>query len=123
MIYRTGDMVRQEADGNYTYLGRRDNMIKSRGYRIELGEIETALYSHPEVKEAAVIPVPDDTIGNRIQAFIVTNNGTMLKPATLASFCAARIPKYMVPHTFEFRETLPKTSTGKVDKTSLRTGG
>ena len=120
MIYRTGDLVRQEADGNLTYLGRIDNQIKSRGYRIELGEIETALYSHPDVQEAAVIPIPDDEIGNRIKAFVVPHNGKVLKSTKLQAFCAGRIPKYMVPHMFEFREVLPKTSTGKIDKTSLR---
>ena len=120
MIYRTGDLVRQEADGHYTYLGRRDNMIKSRGYRIELGEIETVLYSHPDVQEAAVIPIPDDEIGNRIKAFVVLHNGKTLKSTALQAFCAARIPEYMLPHTFEFRKALPKTSTGKVDKTSLK---
>ena len=120
MIYRTGDLVRQEADGHYTYLGRRDNMIKSRGYRIELGEIETVLYSHPDVQEAAVIPIPDDEIGNRIKAFVVLHNGKTLKSTALQAFCAARIPEYMLPHTFEFRKALPKTSTGKVDKTRLR---
>ncbi|MEM7112077.1 MAG: amino acid adenylation domain-containing protein [Chloroflexota bacterium] len=120
VVYRTGDLVREEADGNYTYLGRRDNMIKSRGYRIELGEIETALYSHPEVKEAAVVAIPDDEIGNRILAFIALQNGTPLPANKLASFCAQQIPKYMVPHAFEFRETLPKTSTGKVNKPQLK---
>jgi amino acid adenylation domain-containing protein len=119
IIYRTGDWVRQEADGNYSYLGRRDGMIKSRGYRIEVGEIETALYTHPEIDEAAVIPIPDEEIGNRIKAFIVTRNGP-LKVTTLAAFCERHLPKYMVPHLFEFRDALPKTSTGKIDKTSLK---
>jgi acyl-coenzyme A synthetase/AMP-(fatty) acid ligase len=112
-------MVRQEADGNYTYLGRRDGMIKSRGYRIEVGEIETTLYSHPDVAEAAVIPVPDEEIGNRIKAFIVARNGAIQANA-LAAFCGGRLPTYMVPHLFEFRASLPKTSTGKIDKTQLK---
>jgi amino acid adenylation domain-containing protein len=119
IIYRTGDMVRQEADGNYTYLGRRDGMIKSRGYRIEVGEIETTHYSHPDVAEAAVIPVPDEEIGNRIKAFIVARNGAIQANA-LAAFCGGRLPTYMVPHLFEFRASLPKTSTGKIDKTQLK---
>ncbi|MEZ4664707.1 MAG: AMP-binding protein [Caldilineaceae bacterium] len=119
-IYRTGDLVREEADGNYTYLGRRDNQIKSRGYRIELGEIETVLYSHPDVVEAAVIPVPDDEIGNQIQAFIVTSDGASLTANAVAAFCAKHLPKYMAPHVVEFCSALPKTSTGKVDKTQLQ---
>lgn len=119
-IYRTGDLVREEADGNYTYLGRRDNQIKSRGYRIELGEIETVLYSHPEIEEAAVIPIPDEEIGNRIKAFVVLRNGQAFTHSTLETFCATRLPKYMIPHQLEIRTALPKTSTGKVDKTHLR---
>lgn len=118
-IYRTGDLVREEADGNYTYLGRRDNQIKSRGYRIELGEIETALYSHPDIEEAAVVPVQDDEIGNRIEAFVVVRLGRELSASALAHHCAARLPKYMVPQRIEARASLPKTSTGKIDKMRL----
>lgn len=119
LIYHTGDLAQEEADGNYTYLGRRDNQIKSRGYRIELGEIETTLYSHPAVEEAAVIPIADDEIGNRIKAFIVTHTDAPLTSAALEAFCAERLPKYMLPHQIEFRAVLPKTSTGKVDKRQL----
>ena len=119
-LYRTGDLVREEADGTYTYLGRRDNQIKSRGYRIELGEIETALYSHPDIEEAAVIPIPDDEIGNQIKAFVVLRNGQALTRSALEAFCAARLPKYMIPYQLEVRSALPKTSTGKIDKVQLR---
>lgn len=120
LIYRTGDLVCEEADGNYTYLGRRDNQIKSRGYRIELGEIETVLYSHPDIEEAAVIPIPDDEIGNQIKAFVVLRSGQAFTRSTLETFCATRLPKYMIPQQLEIRTTLPKTSTGKVDKALLR---
>ena len=119
-IYRTGDLVRTEADGNYLYLGRRDNQIKSRGYRIELGEIEAVLYSHPAIEEAAVIPIPDDEIGNQIKALVVLREGQSLNRHTLEAYCATRLPKYMIPHQVEVRTALPKTSTGKVDKTQLR---
>lgn len=130
MIYRTGDLVKQAPDGNYIFLGRRDRMIKSRGYRIELGEIENILYSHPGVEEAAVIPIPDNEIGNRIKAIVVARSGDKLAGAipselpdvsiqALKLFCAERLPKYMVPHLFEFRSNLPQTSTGKIDKVQL----
>ncbi|NEP57544.1 MAG: amino acid adenylation domain-containing protein [Symploca sp. SIO2G7] len=130
MIYHTGDLVKQTPDGNYIFLGRRDRMIKSRGYRIELGEIESILYSHPGVAEAAVIPIPDNKIGNWIKAVVVAGNSnqlTELIPAkaselsvqALKTFCAKRLPKYMVPDLFEFRSALPQTSTGKIDKVKL----
>ena len=69
-MYRTGDIVTVGEDGNYYFQGRRDSQIKSRGYRIELGEIESALLNHPGVREAAVLAVPDEIIGNRIRAVV-----------------------------------------------------
>jgi acyl-coenzyme A synthetase/AMP-(fatty) acid ligase len=94
-------------------------MIKSRGYRIEIGEIEAAIYSHPEIKEAAVIPVPDELITNRIKAYVVLQNGKALDPADIRGFCSEKLPHYMVPETIEFRDSLPKTSTGKINKPAL----
>ena len=120
-VYRTGDLVCQAADGNYLYLGRRDNQIKSRGYRIELGEIESILYSHPQVEETAVIAIADEEIGNKIKAIVVVKPGEKgLKSNDLLSFCSHRLPKYMLPSLIEFRPTLPKTSTGKIDRALLR---
>jgi len=119
LVYRTGDMVKLGAGGNYVFFGRRDHMIKSRGYRIELGEIETALYSHPKVLEAAVIAVPDEQIGHAIKAVVVPQEAAALTAHELEYFCSQRIPKYMIPGSIEFRSSLPKTSTGKIDKTLL----
>ncbi len=119
IVYRTGDIVTLDEEGNYIYKGRRDHMIKSRGYRIELGEIETVLYSHSDVKEAAVIAIPDDLIGHRIYAYLVPHDGKKLSAADLRLFCGNRLPAYMIPEKFEFRRSLPKTSTGKIDKPTL----
>ena len=118
-VYRTGDLVKQRPDGNYVYLGRSDRQIKSRGYRIELGEIEAALYGHVAVEEVAIIPIPDEQIGNHIKAIIVTREGIKLNKSELASFCAQFLPKYMHPGIIEFRDFLPKTSTGKIDRNLL----
>ena len=118
-VYRTGDRVTLDAEGRYLYRGRRDHMVKSRGYRIELGEIETALYSHPRVAEAAVVAVPDEEITNRLQAFVVCAAGEILTETELQGYCQERIPRYMVPELVIFRSSLPKTSTGKVDRQSL----
>lgn len=117
--YKTGDLVSLDSDGNYLFLGRRDHMVKSRGYRIELGEIESALYSHPLVKEAAAVAVPDELIGNRLHAFVALSDGAAVTADQLQRWCGERIPAYMVPETVEFRESLPKTSTGKTDKPAL----
>jgi len=118
-VYRTGDIVTLAEDGNYYFVGRRDSMIKSRGYRIELGEIESALLSHPGVREAVAIPIPDDVVGNRIKAVIALHEPDSFQAPALQQHCGARIPKYMIPELIEFRESLPKTSTGKVDRVTL----
>jgi amino acid adenylation domain-containing protein len=118
-LYRTGDLVTLNDKGEYCYVGRRDSMIKSRGYRIELGEIEVALYTHAAVREAAVVAIPDEEIGNRIKAFVSTVQPGMLTKKDLQSHCSSRIPKYMVPEFIEFCDSLPKTSTGKVDRKRL----
>jgi amino acid adenylation domain-containing protein len=115
--YRTGDLVRQAEDGNFRLLGRRDHQIKSRGYRIELGEIETVLYAHPAVVECAVIAVADELITNRIKAYVSIRDG--VDTGELVRFCAERIPRYMIPESFEILERLPKTSTGKIDRQAL----
>jgi amino acid adenylation domain-containing protein len=120
VAYRTGDIVTLDRDGvNWRYVGRRDHMIKSRGYRIELGEIEAALIAHDGVREAAVVAVPDDLIGNRIKAFVVPTQRDGLTVKDLEAHCAQRLPRYMLPESIEFLAELPKTSTGKIDRPSL----
>jgi len=112
-------VVLAEDHVNWIYMGRRDHMVKSRGYRIELGEIETALYSHPKVKEAVVVAIPDELLGSRLKAFVVPHEGNGLTPADLDSLCRERLPRYMMPESIEFREALPKTSSGKIDRPLL----
>jgi amino acid adenylation domain-containing protein len=123
LVYRTGDIVVRDEHGDYHLVGRRDHMVKSRGYRIELGEVETALYSHPRVREAAVIPVPDEQVGNRLRAFVVVDAAGGPSSHELKRHCAERVPNYMVPDAIEFRPSLPKTSTGKVDRKALERAG
>jgi acyl-coenzyme A synthetase/AMP-(fatty) acid ligase len=106
-------------DGAYVFRGRRDHMIKSRGYRIEAGEVESAIYRHTQVLETAVVPVPDEDIGNLIKAFVVTRDAGAVEPADIQEHCARFLPSYMVPGVVAFLNALPKTSTGKVDKKAL----
>jgi len=95
-------------------------MVKTRGYRVELGEIEAALYSHPAITEAAALPVPDDLLGNRIKAFVVTQEGHRITAQELKRHCGLSLASYMVPDQVEFRNSLPRTSTGKIDRASLQ---
>jgi len=122
VYYRTGDLVKELEDGNYAFLGRRDDMIKSRGYRIELGEIESTLYSHPAVEIAAAVPVPDEQFGNLIKAVVVLKKGSGASEGELKGHCLARLPRYMLPDVIETREVLPRTSSGKIDKRQLVAG-
>ncbi|HWJ50816.1 MAG TPA: amino acid adenylation domain-containing protein [Solirubrobacteraceae bacterium] len=116
--YRTGDLVRRRFDGELLFAGRRDSQIKTRGYRVELGEIEAALNAIEGVVEAAVVAVPDETITNRLRAFVVT--AEPIASAQLQRLCRERLPGHMIPDEIEFRSELPKSSTGKVDRRALQ---
>jgi len=117
--YNTGDVVRWIPDEGFSYVGRRDRMVKRRGYRIELGEIEGAMYAHPRVREAAVVPVPDEEAGVRIVAVLSCRGPERPSTVDLKTFCATRLPGYMIPDRFLFRDCLPRTSTDKVDYQAL----
>jgi amino acid adenylation domain-containing protein len=116
-VYRTGDLVSPLADGDLAFLGRRDHQIKVRGYRVELGEIEAAMMSHPTVRECAVVAVPDERSGHRLVAFVVVEGE--LAERALRHHCAERIPKYMMPSELRVDASLPRTSTGKIDRQQL----
>jgi amino acid adenylation domain-containing protein len=119
LVYRTGDLVTLEPAGNYAYLGRRDGMVKVRGYRVELGEVEATLYRHPAIREAAVLPVPDELLGSRLRAVVTADDPGNLTRENVLDHCRRWLPSYMVPDIVEFRETMPRTSTGKVDRVGL----
>ncbi len=119
LVYRTGDLVTLDQAGNYAYLGRRDSMVKIRGYRIELGEVEATLYRHPAIGEAAVLPVQDELLGSRLRAVVAADGAGTLTREDVLDHCRRWLPGYMVPDIVEIRETLPRTSTGKVDRAGL----
>jgi amino acid adenylation domain-containing protein len=119
LVYRTGDLVTMESAGDYAYLGRRDSMVKIRGYRVELGEVEATLYRHPAIREAVVLPVPDDLLGNRLRVVVTADSGDCLTRENVLEHCRQWLPGYMVPDLVEFREALPRTSNGKVDRVGL----
>jgi len=119
LAYRTGDLVRERPDGALEFLGRRDHQIKTRGYRVELGEIETTLLRHPAVDEAVVIAVPDPEITHRLLAVVVPRPGAPVTEADLKQHLSLTLPRYMVPESIVLRATLPRTSSGKVDRRAL----
>jgi amino acid adenylation domain-containing protein len=118
-VYRTGDIVRLDENGDYVFVGRRDLMVKSRGYRIEIGEIEGAIRHHPAVRNAAVVAIPDERIGNRLSAFIEPTAPGSLTRDDVIAHCIAELPRYMVPDEIAFRDALPMTPSGKIDRQRL----
>jgi amino acid adenylation domain-containing protein len=118
--YATGDLVRVLDDGSFDYLGRRDHMVKVRGHRIELGEIEAVLTAHRAVSEAAVT-VTGTGIGARLEAFIVSRAGEEPSLLELKRYCAERLPRYMIVDEVHLLACLPRTRTGKTDRTALGT--
>jgi amino acid adenylation domain-containing protein len=119
-LYCTGDWVTLDEKGNYLFVGRKDHMIKTRGYRVELGEIEAVMVAHPAVDEAVALAVPDEEIGNTIRAIVTLSNSRSLTSPELKRHCAEKLPPYMIPEEIEFRDSLPRTGTGKIDRQRLQ---
>jgi 2-aminobenzoate-CoA ligase len=122
----TGDLYSQDEDGYYRFEARADDMIISAGYNIAGPEVEAALLEHPAVKECAVIGVPDAARGQLVKAFIVLQEGNVGTPQlaeTLQQFVKQRIAPYKYPRAIEFRSSLPKTATGKLQRHALRASG
>lgn len=117
-MYRTGDVVRYNTNGDLQFLGRVDEQIKFRGLRIELGEIETVLSAHPDIREA-VVTVQEDSQKPRLIAHIVVNEKYATSAAELRAFVKSRLPNYMVPSGFVFAQKLPRTPNGKIDRVAL----
>jgi 2-aminobenzoate-CoA ligase len=120
----TGDIYRRDADGYYYYLARNDDMIVSAGYNIGAPEVENALLSHPAVAECAVIGVPCPERGQKVKAFVVLAadaQGSDALVADLQAHAKAEIAPYKYPREIEFVDALPKTATGKLRRSELRT--
>ncbi len=118
--FHTGDMATIDADGYILIVDRRKDIIISGGENISSLEVEKALVAHPNVYEAAVIPVPDEKWGEVPKGLVVPKPGSNLSEAELLEFCRSRISHYKCPRSIEFLESLPKTATGKVLKKGLR---
>jgi 2-aminobenzoate-CoA ligase len=119
----TGDAYVQDADGYFWYQARTDDMIVSGGYNIAGPEVENVLLEHEYVKECAVIGVPDDDRGAIVKAFVVLNEAAPRSEATaklLQDFVKAEIAPYKYPRAVEFRDSLPRTETGKLQRFRLR---
>ncbi|HET8629388.1 MAG TPA: long-chain fatty acid--CoA ligase [Thermomicrobiales bacterium] len=115
----TGDIAQMDADGYFSIVDRKKDVIITGGENIYPREIEEVLYAHPQVQEAAVIGVPHEVAGQVVKAFIVPRAGATLGRREILQYCNERLAKYKVPRQVEFRETLPKSAAGKVLRRAL----
>jgi len=119
LVYRSGDVLRMAPDGNYTFVGRTDNQIKTRGYRVELEEVERCIAAHPKVRQVAVVALPHPQWVNVLGATVVPEAGQELHAADVKGHVADRLPAYMVPAEVRIVAELPKGSSGKIDRSRI----
>lgn len=119
-VLYTGDTFRTDEEGWLYFVGRGDDIIKSRGEKVSPKEVENALYALPGVLEAAVVGVPDPLLGQAVKAYVVLKPGVSYADRDVIRYCMMRMENFMVPKYVTFVDSLPKTDTGKIEKTSLR---
>jgi long-chain acyl-CoA synthetase len=110
----TGDMARMDADGYFYIVDRKKDMILASGYNVYPREIEEVLFEHPDVSEAVAVGVPDEYRGETVKAFVVRRPGSTVTETEILAFCLERLAPYKAPKELEFRESLPKSTVGKL---------
>jgi len=117
-ILHSGDLFRKDEEGYYYFITRKDDIIKCRGEKVSPLEIEKVLYALDGVVEAAVVGKPNTLLGEAIHAFVVVNNDALTE-RDIKYHCSKFLESFMIPQTIEFRKSLPKTNSGKIDKKVL----
>ena len=118
--YYTGDLGRLDEDGYLYVLGRTDDMVITGGLNVYPSEVETVLLNHPKVQEAAVVGIPDSRRGQILRANVVLKHGETATHREILSFCKERLASFKMPRQLEFKDSLPKSRTGKVAKRQLK---
>jgi fatty-acyl-CoA synthase len=118
--FRTGDWGKQLPGGWIVVVDRVKDIVKSGGENISSLEVELVLNAHPNIEEAALIAVPDRIWGEVPLAVVVPKHGAKISEDDLRDYCRERLAHFKVPKSFEIREELPKTVTGKIAKEELR---
>jgi len=118
--FRTGDVGFMDADGWFYLIDRKKDMINASGYKVWPREVEDVLYTHPAVREAAVVGVPDEYRGETVKAVVSLKAGATATPAEIIDHCKARMAAYKYPRLLEIIDELPKTVTGKILRRELR---
>ncbi|OBH84536.1 acetate--CoA ligase [Mycobacterium scrofulaceum] len=122
-LYLSGDLAKKDADGYFWFVGRKDDVIKSAGHLIGPFEVESALTDHPAVAEAAVIGIPDPTVGEMVKAFVTLKNGVVADEdlrLQLMGHARKRLGATVAPKEIEFVDSLPHTSSGKIMRRLLK---
>lgn len=117
---RTGDVGFMDADGWFYIVDRKKDMINASGYKVWPREVEDVLYTHPDVREVAVVGVPDEYRGESVKAYVSLNDGSSTTPEELVQFCKERMAAYKYPRHVDLMDELPKTTTGKILRRQLR---
>ncbi|MFF0064443.1 class I adenylate-forming enzyme family protein [Streptomyces sp. NPDC005279] len=117
---RTGDIGFMDADGWLYVVDRKKDMINASGFKVWPREVEDVLYTHPAVREAAVVGVPDDYRGETVKAYVSLRPGVDVEPAEISAYCAERLAAYKYPRVVEILPELPKTTSGKILRRELR---
>ena len=115
----TQDHFRMDADGFLYFVGRTDDIIKTRGEKVSPVEVENVLHAIDGVREAAVVGVPDELLGQAIRASVVLKSGATLTDRQIRAYCASHLENFMVPRDIVICADLPRTTTGKVSKKLL----
>ncbi len=115
-----GDIGWLDADGYLHICDRRTEMVITGGMNVYPAEVEAVLHAHPDVADAAVIGLPDDEWGERVHAVVTAREGRLLDPAALAAFTAGRLAGFKRPRSWDVRDELPRTESGKLLKRVLR---
>lgn len=116
----TGDNGWLDDDGYAFFLDRKKDVIKRSGENISASEVERVLIEHPAIEEAVIVGLPDPIRDEAVKAFVVLHAGQATSENDIAEFCSTRLASFKVPTIYEFRESLPKTSVGKIEKKALR---
>ncbi len=118
--FHTGDGGSMDDDGYLTISDRKKDVIITGGENVSSIEVEDAVFSHPAVAEVAVIGIPDDKWGELVTALVVVNEGEQVSEADIVAHCRGKIAGYKIPKKVEFRDAIPRTATGKIQKFKLR---
>jgi long-chain acyl-CoA synthetase len=119
--YRTADVMVMDQDGYLFFVDRTVDTIKHKGYRVSASEIETVLQEHPAVVASCVVGIPDETVGERIKAYVVLKEDVKgITGYDLTKWCRKSLVSYKVPHYIEFRDMLPKSKVGKLLRREIR---